>query len=53
MPCLILVFYLFVCVVNFRGSTGYGDDSIRSLLNNVGDNDVKDVQVDNASISSL
>jgi len=31
-------------LVNFRGSTGYGDDSIRSLLNNVGDNDVKDVQ---------
>lgn len=31
--------------VNFRGSTGYGEDSIKSLPNKVGDQDVKDVQV--------
>lgn len=37
--------FRFMVVVNYRGSTGFGQDSIESLLNNVGDNDVKDVQV--------
>lgn len=31
--------------VNYRGSTGFGQDSILSLPGNVGSQDVKDVQV--------
>ncbi|KAG9332460.1 hypothetical protein JZ751_014558 [Albula glossodonta] len=30
--------------VNFRGSTGFGQDSILSLIGNIGNQDVKDVQ---------
>ncbi|XP_029362129.1 acylamino-acid-releasing enzyme [Echeneis naucrates] len=33
-----------VLLVNYRGSTGYGQDSIFSLPGNVGSQDVKDVQ---------
>ncbi|XP_067251159.1 S9 family peptidase isoform X2 [Chanodichthys erythropterus] len=33
-----------VLMVNYRGSTGFGQDSIESLLGNVGSQDVKDVQ---------
>ncbi|XP_028307771.1 acylamino-acid-releasing enzyme [Gouania willdenowi] len=33
-----------VLLVNYRGSIGYGEDSIYSLLGNVGTQDVKDVQ---------
>ncbi|XP_066499821.1 S9 family peptidase isoform X2 [Hoplias malabaricus] len=33
-----------VLMVNYRGSTGFGQDSIDSLLGNVGSQDVKDVQ---------
>ncbi|XP_074054052.1 acylamino-acid-releasing enzyme isoform X1 [Macrotis lagotis] len=33
-----------VLLVNYRGSTGFGQDSIYSLPGNVGDQDVKDVQ---------
>ncbi|MEQ2197490.1 hypothetical protein XENOCAPTIV_030198, partial [Xenoophorus captivus] len=33
-----------VLLVNYRGSLGYGQDSILSLLGNVGSQDVKDVQ---------
>lgn len=32
-------------LVNYRGSTGFGDDFIHSLPGHIGDNDVKDVQV--------
>lgn len=35
-----------LCVtVNYRGSTGFGQDGIESLLGNVGSQDVKDVHV--------
>ncbi|XP_065103189.1 acylamino-acid-releasing enzyme isoform X2 [Paramisgurnus dabryanus] len=33
-----------VLMVNYRGSTGFGQDSIESLLGNVGSQDVEDVQ---------
>lgn len=37
----------FACVspVNYRGSTGFGQDSIMSLIGHIGSQDVKDVQV--------
>uniref|UniRef100_A0A3Q4BM22 Acylamino-acid-releasing enzyme n=1 Tax=Mola mola TaxID=94237 RepID=A0A3Q4BM22_MOLML len=35
---------LCVCLVNYRGSTGFGQDSILSLLGQIGSQDVKDVQ---------
>ena len=31
--------------MNYRGSIGFGNDSVYSLPGNVGDQDVKDVQV--------
>ena len=31
--------------VNYRGSTGFGQDGIESLLGNIGTQDVKDVHV--------
>uniref|UniRef100_A0AAX7V2G0 acylaminoacyl-peptidase n=1 Tax=Astatotilapia calliptera TaxID=8154 RepID=A0AAX7V2G0_ASTCA len=34
----------FILSVNYRGSIGYGQDNILSLLGNVGSQDVKDVQ---------
>ncbi|XP_059505951.1 acylamino-acid-releasing enzyme-like [Stegostoma tigrinum] len=33
-----------VLLVNYRGSSGFGQDSIRSLIGNIGSQDVKDVQ---------
>uniref|UniRef100_A0AAR2JHA0 acylaminoacyl-peptidase n=1 Tax=Pygocentrus nattereri TaxID=42514 RepID=A0AAR2JHA0_PYGNA len=33
-----------VLMVNYRGSTGFGQDSIDSLLGNIGSQDVRDVQ---------
>lgn len=35
----------FLFLVNYRGSLGFGQDSILSLLGNVGSQDVMDVQV--------
>lgn len=32
-------------LVNYRGSTGFGQDSILSLIGQIGSQDVKDVQV--------
>lgn len=40
---MLIMFSLFL--VNYRGSLGYGQDSILSLPGNVGNQDVKDVQV--------
>lgn len=39
--------YHIACVspVNYRGSTGFGQDSILSLIGHIGSQDVKDVQV--------
>lgn len=34
-----------ILLVNYRGSLGFGQDNILSLLGNVGSQDVKDVQV--------
>lgn len=34
-----------VFLVNYRGSTGFGQDSILSLIGQIGSQDVKDVQV--------
>ncbi|KAJ8257548.1 hypothetical protein GJAV_G00186780 [Gymnothorax javanicus] len=33
-----------VLMVNYRGSTGFGQDSIQSLIGNIGSQDVKDMQ---------
>jgi acylaminoacyl-peptidase len=30
-------------MVNYRGSVGYGEDSVQSLIGGVGDHDVKDM----------
>lgn len=35
----------FSSAVNYRGSTGFGQDSILSLIGQIGSQDVKDVQV--------
>lgn len=42
--CFVFIFLLFSSV-NYRGSLGFGQDSILSLPGNVGTQDVKDVQV--------
>ncbi|XP_065178364.1 acylamino-acid-releasing enzyme-like [Sycon ciliatum] len=41
--CAALGFY--TVAVNYRGSSGFGQDNILSLLGKIGTNDVKDVQV--------
>lgn len=38
-------FFVSVYTVNYRGSTGFGQDSILSLIGQIGSQDVKDVQV--------
>lgn len=40
-----LPFPFCLCLVNYRGSTGFGQDSILSLIGQIGSQDVKDVQV--------
>ena len=42
-----------VCTVNYRGSMGFGQDSIFSLPGNVGTHDVEDVQVNIGMIISM
>lgn len=48
-PCIFfsyqIPFYVSVYPVNYRGSTGFGQDSILSLIGQIGSQDVKDVQV--------
>lgn len=39
------VYDFLLFLVNYRGSLGYGQDSVLSLPGNVGSQDVKDVQV--------
>lgn len=52
--CKILAHESVICLmlellsVNYRGSLGYGQDSIFSLPGNIGTQDVKDVQVKTA-----
>lgn len=41
---LILTLNVAVVYVNYRGSTGFGQDSINSLLGNIGTNDVHDTK---------
>ncbi|XP_006003443.1 acylamino-acid-releasing enzyme [Latimeria chalumnae] len=43
-PAILCKMGFAVLLVNYRGSTGFGQDSIKSLPGNVGDQDVKDVQ---------
>lgn len=38
-------YFVSVYLVNYRGSTGFGQDSILSLIGQIGSQDVKDVQV--------
>ena len=49
---LSLSFSFSITVVNYRGSSGFGQDSIMSLPGNVGKQDVQDVHVGGA-ISAL
>ena len=37
-----------VCVVNYRGTPGFGKDGIESLLGKVGTQDISDVHVSDA-----
>lgn len=38
--------FMSLYLVNYRGSTGFGQDSILSLISHIGSQDVKDVQVE-------
>jgi len=44
---LVLKITVFFVLVNYRGSVGFGKDSIDSLLGNVGKQEIKDVHVKN------
>ncbi len=41
---LVLTLNVAVVYINYRGSTGFGQDSINSLLGNIGTNDVQDTK---------
>lgn len=46
LSCVHFLHYCFsLHSVNYRGSTGFGQDSILSLIGQIGSQDVKDVQV--------
>ncbi len=47
------IYFVIHLTVNYRGSTGFGEKSLKSLLGKVGSQDVSDVQVTPSFYSSF